>query len=55
MATKSKQSKKPTTLPPGLKPSKRPVSPALRKMINEDRAIASGGRNVVVRAPTLAT
>lgn len=36
-------------LPPGLKPSTRRISPALRKMIMEDRAIASGGRNIVHR------
>jgi len=54
MATKSKQSKKPAALPPGLKPSKLPVNSAVRKMIAQDRAVASGGRNVVRRATALA-
>ena len=31
------------SLPPGVKRSTRPISPALRKMLMEDRAIASGG------------
>lgn len=32
-------------LPPGVKPSTRPIRPALRKMLMEDRGIASGGSN----------
>src|SRR5258707_3429434 len=36
-------------LPPGIKPFTGPIDPVLRKMIHEDRAIASGGRNIVHR------
>jgi hypothetical protein len=51
MAIKAKKKKAPVTpaLPPGIKPSTRRIDPALRKMIHEDRAIASGGRNIVQR------
>ena len=42
------------SLPPGVKPSSRPISAALRKLLNEDRGIASGGRNIVHRPRTAA-
>jgi hypothetical protein len=34
--------KTPPSLPAGVKPSTRPISPALRRMLMEDRGIASG-------------
>jgi hypothetical protein len=53
MAVKSNKKKSPGTavLPRGIKPSTRKIDPVLRKMIHEDRAIASGGRNIVQRKP----
>jgi hypothetical protein len=36
-------------VPAGLKVSRRNISPALKKMLMEDRGVASGGRNIVHR------
>jgi hypothetical protein len=47
--SKKKGYTKSPVLPPGIKPSTRPITPQLRKMILEDRGIASGGRNIVHR------
>jgi hypothetical protein len=51
-----KQSSTRTGLPPGIKRSTLKTSAALRKMIREDRGIASGGVNIVHRqkAPAVA-
>jgi hypothetical protein len=49
MAGKTNKKKVRAPLPPGIKPSTRKIDPVLRKMIHEDRAIASGGRNIVHR------
>jgi hypothetical protein len=49
MPVKTTHKKAAASLPAGLKASTRKVSPALRKMISQDRAIASGGRNIVQR------
>ena len=54
MAVKTTQKKSAAVLPAGLKPSTRKISPALRKMLREDRGIASGGRNVAHRKSTAA-
>jgi hypothetical protein len=51
MAARSNKKKATPALPPGIKPSTRKIDPVLRKMIHEDRAIASGGRNIVHRKP----
>jgi hypothetical protein len=42
-------------LPPGIKPSVLPISPALRKMIREDRGIASGGANLAHKSVPVST
>jgi hypothetical protein len=51
MAKRKPNPQKKTTvaLPPGVKASTRKISPALRKLLMEDRAIASGGRNTILR------
>jgi len=51
MAVKTNKKKVTPALPPGIKPSTRKIDPVLRKMIHQDRAIASGGRNIVQRKP----
>ena len=53
MAARTNKKKTMPALPPGIKPSTRKIDPVLRKMIHEDRAVASGGRNIVQRKPRL--
>ncbi len=36
-------------LPPGVKPLGKPIDPAMRKLLNDDRGVASGGRGTAPR------